>query len=86
MHMDDSWPAEIPPHWLVYFAVADTDASASRVTDLGGQLSVPPTRHPSRPLRGVQRPERRGVLHHQAFAAAVITAPGFRESPVARAE
>ncbi len=43
MHMDDSWPAEIPPHWLVYFAVADTDASASRVTDLGGQLSVPPT-------------------------------------------
>lgn len=42
MPMDDSWPAEAPTHWMVYFAVDDTDAAAQRVTDLGGAVSVPP--------------------------------------------
>jgi len=40
--MDENWPAEVPPHWMVYFSVADTDASAARVTELGGNVSVPP--------------------------------------------
>jgi uncharacterized protein len=35
-------PAEVPPYWGVYFAVADTDASAQRVGELGGTIMMPP--------------------------------------------
>jgi predicted enzyme related to lactoylglutathione lyase len=37
------WPAEIPPHWAVYFDVADCDASCARAQELGGAVAVPPT-------------------------------------------
>jgi predicted enzyme related to lactoylglutathione lyase len=37
----DMWDG-IPNHWMVYFAVADTDATAARCTELGGQVPVPP--------------------------------------------
>ncbi|GAA1442683.1 VOC family protein [Leifsonia poae] len=30
--------ADIPPHWLVYFNVADLDAAVVRLTELGGTL------------------------------------------------
>jgi uncharacterized protein len=43
MAMDGSWPADLPNHWMVYFAVADTDASAARCVELGGATVVPPT-------------------------------------------
>ena len=33
----------IPPHWLVYFAVADCDASAAQAQASGGKVCVPPT-------------------------------------------
>lgn len=39
----DMWPADLPNHWMVYFAVDDTDATAARCTELGGSTSVPPT-------------------------------------------
>jgi predicted enzyme related to lactoylglutathione lyase len=39
----DMWPPEVPNHWMVYFAVANTDASAARAAELGGTVSVPPT-------------------------------------------
>ena len=39
----DMWPAELPNHWMVYFAVEDCDDSATRCTELGGQVPVPPT-------------------------------------------
>ena len=35
-------PAEVPPFWAVYFAVADTDAAAARVVELGGSVINPP--------------------------------------------
>jgi len=35
-------PAEVPPFWAVYFAVADTDAAVARVTELGGSVMMPP--------------------------------------------
>lgn len=44
--MDDTWPAEIPPHWMVYFAVANCDDTAAKAQKLGGKLSVPPTEIP----------------------------------------
>jgi predicted enzyme related to lactoylglutathione lyase len=35
-------PAEVPPHWAVYFAVADADTAAARVAELGGSVMIPP--------------------------------------------
>jgi predicted enzyme related to lactoylglutathione lyase len=35
-------PAEVPPFWAVYFAVADTDAAVARVAELGGSVMMPP--------------------------------------------
>lgn len=42
MAMDGNWPAEIPPHWGVYFAADDVDALVSAVVPLGGSVAVPP--------------------------------------------
>jgi predicted enzyme related to lactoylglutathione lyase len=42
MRMDENWPAEIPNHWLVYFRVADADATCERITSLGGSVKMPP--------------------------------------------
>jgi predicted enzyme related to lactoylglutathione lyase len=36
MTMPAGVPAEVPSHWLVYFAVDDTDAAAARAAELGG--------------------------------------------------
>lgn len=38
----DQWPPDLPPHWLAYFAVADTDATAARCRELGGTEVVAP--------------------------------------------
>jgi uncharacterized protein len=38
----DRFPAEVPPHWSVTFAVDDADASAARATGLGGTLLAGP--------------------------------------------
>ncbi len=43
MTMPDMVPAEVPAHWLVYFGVDDTDASAAKAAELGGTTFVPPT-------------------------------------------
>jgi hypothetical protein len=42
MPMPPMIPAQVPPHWLVYFAVADTDASVAKATELGGAVRMPP--------------------------------------------
>ncbi len=41
--MDDSHPAELPSHWMVYFDVADVDDTAERVRHIGGTVYVPPS-------------------------------------------
>lgn len=41
----EEW-GDLPPHWMVYFAVEDTDATSARATELGGKVSVPPTDFP----------------------------------------
>ena len=33
----------MPPQWRVYVAVDDVDASAARVAELGGKVTLPPT-------------------------------------------
>lgn len=42
IQMTEEW-GDMPPVWAVYFAVADCDAAATRVTDAGGKVFVPPT-------------------------------------------
>jgi predicted enzyme related to lactoylglutathione lyase len=42
MQISEEW-GDMPPHWAVYFAVADCDASAEEVKELGGQVLMPPT-------------------------------------------
>ncbi|MEW6253038.1 MAG: VOC family protein [Planctomycetota bacterium] len=43
MAMEGPQWAGIPPHWLSYIMVANVDDRARRVTELGGQIKVPPT-------------------------------------------
>lgn len=35
-------PAEVPPFWAVYFAIADTDAACDWISGHGGQVLMPP--------------------------------------------
>lgn len=39
----DSWPADMPNHWMVYFAVEDCQAAVTKVEALGGSVIMPPT-------------------------------------------
>jgi len=34
-------PEGVPAHWSVYFAVADTDATTAKLTELGGSVEQP---------------------------------------------
>ncbi len=34
-------PADVPPHWLVYFVVANTDDIVKRAQELGGKVMAP---------------------------------------------
>ncbi|MDQ6784531.1 MAG: VOC family protein [Actinomycetota bacterium] len=38
-----SMPASVPAYWGLYFLVDDTDATAAKITELGGTLMMPPT-------------------------------------------
>ena len=42
VQMDQLWPEDVAPHWMLYFAVADTDEIVGRVGQLGGTVSVAP--------------------------------------------
>jgi hypothetical protein len=41
MAIDPTW-GQVPPHWIVYFQVADPDATATKARSLGAQLHVEP--------------------------------------------
>ena len=41
MQMGSMYPAEVPSHWLVYFAVANTDDVVKRAQELGGRVMAP---------------------------------------------
>jgi uncharacterized protein len=42
LEMDETWPEDTPPHWMVYIATADADATARRCDELGGAVRQPP--------------------------------------------
>ena len=41
-NITDRVPAEVPAHWLVYFAVEDADATLARANQRGGEVFVGP--------------------------------------------
>lgn len=43
MPMPEAMPDEVPPAWVVFFAVEDAAASADRATELGGRVLGEPT-------------------------------------------
>lgn len=55
--MGEDWPEEVPPHWMVYFGVEDTDAAVERLTGLGGRVSVPPFDTPAGRIAVVSDPQ-----------------------------
>ena len=42
MAMPPEMPAEVPPHWLVYFMADDVDAAVAKAQELGATLRVGP--------------------------------------------
>jgi predicted enzyme related to lactoylglutathione lyase len=42
MQMPCHYPADLPSHWNVYFAVEDVDASVAKLVSLGGTQISPP--------------------------------------------
>lgn len=43
IRMTERWPADLPAHWMAYFAVGDTDREVESLRRLGGGVLVPPT-------------------------------------------
>jgi predicted enzyme related to lactoylglutathione lyase len=62
--MNEQWPAEISPHWMVYFSVDDCDVCVTRVAELGGTVSVRPTDIPTGRIAVLSDP-------HGAFFAVI---------------
>jgi len=42
LSMDETFPPQIPSHWMPYFAVADANAGAEKVKELGGTVHQGP--------------------------------------------
>lgn len=66
----DSWPADLPPHWMIYFEVDDADATATRARELGGTVSIPPTDTPAGRLAVLTDP-------YGAFFSIIRSDPSF---------
>jgi predicted enzyme related to lactoylglutathione lyase len=65
--MGPEMPADVPAHWLAYFAVADVDATVAEAQDLGGGLLMPPMNIPQGRLAALTGP------HGEAFAVSAMT-------------
>ncbi len=63
LEMPPMVPATVPAHWLVYFAVSDTDATVAAAEKLGATVFVAPTDIP---------PGRFSVLADPAGAAFAV--------------
>jgi predicted enzyme related to lactoylglutathione lyase len=57
MDISGMLPAEVPAHWLVYFAVEDTDAAVAKVKTAGGDLRFGPVDIPAGRFAVVTEPD-----------------------------
>ena len=53
----DAWPADMPSHWMVYFAVDDCDAAVAKVEALDGEVIMPPKDVPPGTFAVVKDPQ-----------------------------
>jgi len=67
MQMGSQFPPEVPPHWLVYFTVNDTDDTVKRAQEMGGRVLAPAMDIPQGRFAVLANPE--------GAAFAVIQAP-----------
>jgi predicted enzyme related to lactoylglutathione lyase len=67
----DQWPAEVPPHWMIYFAVEDCDGAARRAGELGGTVPVPPMDTPAGRMAVISDP-------HGAAFSIIVPNPDFQ--------
>ncbi|MEU9127235.1 VOC family protein [Kitasatospora sp. NPDC048540] len=68
--MSDQFPADTPPYWMPYFAVADVDRTAERAAALGASVLLPPTDVPDGPRLAVLKDQQGAVFGvHVAGAA-----------------
>jgi predicted enzyme related to lactoylglutathione lyase len=44
--LGDDWPDDLPPHWMIYFSVADCDRTAEHAYALGGRIVGRPVTFP----------------------------------------
>lgn len=65
----DSWPADMPNHWMVYFAVEDCEAAVAKVEALGGTVMMTPTVIPPGTFAVVKDPQ------GAAFSVIAFAAP-----------
>ena len=57
LEMGEDFPEQVPPHWGVYFAVDDCDATVAKVKELGGQLVSEPMDIPAGRFAGLVDPQ-----------------------------
>ena len=69
MPMGPGFPAEVPTHWMTYFAVADAPHAADRAVALGGTVIVPPFETPVGTMSVLADP------FGAPFAVGAMTAP-----------
>jgi len=50
-------PADTPPHWFVWYSVADADATAARATELGGAVERAPNDTPFGRMAVIRDPQ-----------------------------
>ncbi|MEP7202596.1 MAG: VOC family protein [Ilumatobacteraceae bacterium] len=53
----DTWPADMPNQWVVYFAVDDCEAAVAKIEALGGSVLMPPTVVPPGMFAAVKDPQ-----------------------------
>ena len=65
MPMPPMIPAQVPPHWLVYFAVDDTDATVAQANGARRLGADAAHGHAGGSHRGAGRPPGRHLRRHQ---------------------
>lgn len=76
MAIGEDW-GEVPPNWSVYFMVADVNASAAKVAELGGKVLRPPFPTGEMGSLSVVMDPQGAVFNIMEFNGPVDPPPGF---------
>ena len=76
MKIQEDW-GPVPPNWTNYFLVADIEASAAKVTELGGTLMVPPNSIGEMGKFAVAQDPQGGHLSIIEYAGPASPPPGY---------